>query len=74
MVIAKPGAVKEGKQQPWPATDTGDAPAGLLGKVVDGVGRVVGELLALRLAVKMPPGSFGEDGPGFGGGSDSEVG
>jgi hypothetical protein len=27
-----------------------------------------------RLAVMMPSGSFGEDGPGFGGGSDSEVG
>ena len=32
------------------------------------------QLRSLRLAVKMPPGSFGEDGPGSGGESDPEVG
>jgi hypothetical protein len=40
----------------------------LLGRVGDLAQVTVGRLASstpLRLAVKMPPGSFGEDGPGF---------
>jgi hypothetical protein len=54
--------------------DALDATVGRRNDVVEGVAGEVASSPPLRLAVKMPPGSFGEDGPGFGGGSDSEVG
>jgi hypothetical protein len=75
MVQGGAGVGQEPDDQVLVLADPLDALFGGVDDLSQGV--VVGRLAnsrSLRLAVKMPPGSFGEDGPGSGGESDPEVG